>query len=243
MLDLYPDLLFRSPLYLSKRAFRKTFLRFLPHFRGPILDIGCGKRPFQHYLGDMPYVGMDFSASYRPDVVAMAGDLPFAGESFATVFCTEVLEHVPEPMRVLNECHRVLEDDGILYLTAPMTWYLHYEPYDFYRYTKYGLKYLCGKAGFQVDRIERQGGLIMYLCVRFGEILSKTIMHKLLAPMRWIGLRSAYRVRLAALLMIPYQLTSLAAIALFDRFSTRDARNWIVLARKGAAPPSTGDEG
>jgi SAM-dependent methyltransferase len=59
---------------------------------------------------------------------------------------------------VLSELFRVLRPGGRLYLTVPLVGELHEEPYDFYRYTPYGLRHLLGKAGFAVDTVEPRNG-------------------------------------------------------------------------------------
>jgi SAM-dependent methyltransferase len=59
-----------------------------------------------------------------------------------------VLEHVPEPGKVLGELARVLAPSGRLYLTAPLVWELHELPHDYYRYTQAGLAHLLETAGF-----------------------------------------------------------------------------------------------
>ena len=59
--------------------------------------------------------------------------------AFDAVLFTQVLEHVPEPARVLAELHRILRPGGTLYLTAPLVWELHELPHDYYRYTSEGL--------------------------------------------------------------------------------------------------------
>jgi SAM-dependent methyltransferase len=74
--------------------------------------------------------------------------LPVDDATFDAIINTQVLEHVPEPASVLAELHRVLKPAGRLFITAPFVWYLHEEPYDYYRYTSHGLRHLLVSAGF-----------------------------------------------------------------------------------------------
>jgi SAM-dependent methyltransferase len=239
MAGIYPDLLILNQLYLSKREFRAAFLRHRKNFQGRILDIGCGIKPFQRFLGGSEYIGIEVKADKKPGVCASAEYLPFHDKSFDTVLCTEVLEHVPEPTQVLSECYRVMKPGGALYITVPMTWYLHYEPHDYYRFTKYGIRYLCEKAGFDVVALERFGGFTMYLCLRISEFLHKILYKYIFSPLKICGSRNKdIRKKLATIVLIPYQLVALVVISLFDRFSPLDARGWVVLAVKRTSGPN-----
>ena len=231
MSALYSDLLLSGPLYLSKREFRAAFLRHRSEFGGRILDVGCGDKPFEQFLSGLEHVGVDHTPTSRADVRAVAGELPFPEGTFDTILCTEVLEHVPEPSLILAECYRVVKPGGVLYVTVPMTWYLHYEPHDFFRYTKYGIRFLCEKTGFDVVSLERMGGFTMYVCLRASEFLNTILTSYVLAPLRILGIRARARSQLATIALIPFQLVALMLVLLFDRFSPRDARGWTVVTR------------
>lgn len=120
--------------------------------KGKTLDIGCGKMPYKDFFNSADeYIGVDISPI--PDqemIVSNAIDLPFKDNSFDTVVSFEVLEHIPNPFKVFNEISRVLKPKGTLILTTPQMWNLHEEPNDYYRFTKYGLAYLCDKSNFKV---------------------------------------------------------------------------------------------
>jgi len=187
MAALYPDLLLLNPLYLSKREFRNAFFRHQSHFRGRILDIGCGIQPFRQFLEGREYVGVEINPQKHPDACAQVEHLPFHDASFDTVLCAEVLEHVPEPSLALDECYRVMKPGSVLYITVPMTWYLHYEPNDFYRFTKYGIRYLCEKSGFNVMTLERFGGFTMFLCLRLSEFLHSILYKYIFFPLNFLA--------------------------------------------------------
>jgi ubiquinone/menaquinone biosynthesis C-methylase UbiE len=93
-------------------------------------------------------------------VVADVVRIPFRDRAFDSALCTEVLEHLPEPGRCLDEIHRVVKPGGAVFITVPMTLYTHCEPHDFYRYTEYGLRYLLEKHGFEIIKLRRLGGLV-----------------------------------------------------------------------------------
>ena len=87
-----------------------------------------------------------------------AASLPFADASFATVLCTQVLEHVEDPHRLLTEACRVLRPEGHLILTCPFIWALHERPHDYLRFSEYWLRKTLAEAGFAVEVLEAQGG-------------------------------------------------------------------------------------
>jgi SAM-dependent methyltransferase len=135
------------------------------HCRGRVLDAGAGRGAYRDMLLRYAdeYVGMDIGKSNATSVVGDAQRLPFADESFDTVFCSQVLEHVQEPWKALAEMRRVLKPGGCLILTVPHMSWLHNEPYDFYRYTVHGLRFLLTQAGFEEVKMKPAGGLLSLL--------------------------------------------------------------------------------
>lgn len=132
---------------------------------GRVLDAGAGRGAYRDLLLKFAenYVGMDVGRSNATDVVGNAQKLPFANGSFDTVFCSQVLEHVPEPWLALAEFQRVLKPGGRLILTVPHISWLHNEPHDYYRYTKHGLEFLLKQSGFDIKNITPAGGLLSLL--------------------------------------------------------------------------------
>jgi SAM-dependent methyltransferase len=124
-----------------------------------VLDVGCGYKPYRECFGPVRYLGMDrTSEDSSPDFLGDACCIPIHTGVVDIVFATQVIEHVPEPHRMLKEFKRVLKPEGALILSGPMFWPLHEEPYDFYRFTKYGFARLLGAAGFSRWTIWEDGG-------------------------------------------------------------------------------------
>jgi ubiquinone/menaquinone biosynthesis C-methylase UbiE len=134
------------------------------YFKGKLLDIGCGTKSKQHLIGDIvqEYVGLDHADSLHDlshvDIFGTAYKIPEPDRSYDSVLCTAVLEHLEEPCVALKEASRVIKPGGHAIYTVPLFWHLHEEPRDFYRYTKYGLKYLFEKAGFDIVEIKPLSG-------------------------------------------------------------------------------------
>lgn len=74
--------------------------------------------------------------------LADAYQLPFGEGTFDVVVCAEVIEHMREPARALEEVRRVLKPGGKLLLTTPFAFPIHYAPTDYYRFTRFGLTHL-----------------------------------------------------------------------------------------------------
>ncbi|MBU1726465.1 MAG: class I SAM-dependent methyltransferase [Candidatus Omnitrophica bacterium] len=138
------------------------------YFKGALLDLGCGESPYKELVEDKIdyYIGLNFfkdDSQPHVNVVARGESLPFADGSIDTILCTEVMEHVPEPGIFLQEMKRVLKKGGYIVFTVPAIWYLHHKPYDYNRFTIYGLEYLFNKYGFHIVKFERRGNFWLTL--------------------------------------------------------------------------------
>jgi SAM-dependent methyltransferase len=129
-----------------------TFARSIP-IGTKVLDAGAGDSPYKPLFAHCQYVSQDWTESAHPgasraDIVADLAELPVPDREFGAILCTEVLEHVADPEKVCGELFRVIRPGGDLLLTVPFVIELHEAPYDFYRYTSYGLVGLLEGAGF-----------------------------------------------------------------------------------------------
>ena len=87
-------------------------------------------------------VNLDIDQFANVDVVASALDIPFNDNTFKLVWNTAVLEHVRDPIRVVDEMYRVMKPGGYVYTELPFIAHFHAYPNDFQRYTMEGLKVL-----------------------------------------------------------------------------------------------------
>ncbi|HEX8067699.1 MAG TPA: class I SAM-dependent methyltransferase [Thermoleophilaceae bacterium] len=121
------------------------------HARGRLVDVGCGTKPWAAIFAPhvTEHVGVDHAPGDGVDVVAGAYEVPLGDGAAGTVLMTEVLEHLEEPVRALEEARRLLEPGGALIVTTPLLFPLHEEPRDFFRYSPFGLEHVLRRAGFE----------------------------------------------------------------------------------------------
>ncbi|MCB0121138.1 MAG: class I SAM-dependent methyltransferase, partial [Caldilineaceae bacterium] len=111
------------------------------------------------------------------DIVCDLHDLAVSDATYDVVICSQVLEHLPDPEHVLRELHRVLKPNGRLWLSTPLFFEEHEVPHDYYRYTRYGLRYLLEKSGFQIQQmawLEGYYGTIAYQLKTMALALPRT---------------------------------------------------------------------
>lgn len=155
--------------------------------KGVLLDAGCGNQPFADWYHPLVerVVALDAAPLEGVSVVGFADQLPFAEGSFDTVLCTEVLEHVANAEYACAELFRVLRPGGYLVVTVPYLYPTHEAPYDFRRFTHYGLRSLLERHGFEVVALDAKGGPVL-LVAHFAVL---AVQGALDALGRLIGLR------------------------------------------------------
>ena len=147
--------------FIGTSLIERSIALLAPQLGGELLDVGCGQQPYRGYLSHLTRIrACDYDAR-RGDVdfSCPADCLPLPEASLDSILCTEVLEHVPDPLAVWREFHRVLRPGGRVLLSTPMYWPSHEQPYDFYRYPEYGLRYLVEKSAFTIEALLPRGGV------------------------------------------------------------------------------------
>ncbi|AMO23124.1 hypothetical protein GCM10027034_44250 [Ramlibacter solisilvae] len=188
--------------WLMKKAINDKVRERLPHLAGLVLDLGCGTRPFEADIlaHASRYLGVDWGNTLHgshADIVAdLNQSLPLDDESADHVVSFEVMEHLAEPRMMLAEAFRILRRGGQLTLSVPFQWWVHEEPWDYYRYTRHGLEYLLKRAGFTDIRVAPSTGFwsmwflkLNYQTTRLvrGPHHVKLLVRAALIPFWWIN--------------------------------------------------------
>lgn len=160
----FPSILgvFINPFYIARKGLLKNISEFSLQLHGKLLDVGCGTKPYEELFSVEAYIGLDLdSEASRVRGVAdyfYDGDIfPFEDNEFDSLLCNQVLEHVFNPDEFLGELRRVLKPNGKLLLTVPFVWDEHEQPYDYARYSSFGLISLFEKNGFKIVKHNKVG--------------------------------------------------------------------------------------
>ncbi len=175
---------FNTRKYFSPACFaesKTTYLALSTYLTGKCIDIGCGDMPYKDSIEKQVSQYDSIDIEKRSPVVTFIGDVQDMGminsDNYDSALCLEVLEHVPNPVKAISEIHRILNNGSKLVCSVPHLSRLHEEPHDYYRYTKYGLKFLFENAGFHIISIEPTGGIFCFIGHQISSILLLPIWH------------------------------------------------------------------
>ena len=118
-----------------------------------LVDYGCGNMPYRSLFQPLvsKYTGIDLPGNVMADVIAEDPNrTPLDAQSVDILLSSQVLEHVADPPRYLQEAQRLLKPEGILILSTHGSWPYHPDPHDFWRWTSEGLKKTITEAGFEI---------------------------------------------------------------------------------------------
>lgn len=184
---------------LSTKLTRVTLDRFIEAHAstGRTLDIGAQNGPYAGFFPNR--VALDIRPGHGVQVLGDAQALGLSSSAFDVVLCTEVLEHLPEPQRAIDEMFRVLKPGGTLLLTTRFLFPIHDAPHDYFRFTKYGLRHLLKR--FEIVALQEETdslGALAVLLQRLG-MQARTIGP---VPLRAAWLLAARMVRPFSFLIV-----------------------------------------
>lgn len=147
-----------------------------------ILDVGAGEMPYKPYCKKLKYKSQDFgkytgenvkigikSRKYDTrsvDIISDITSIPVKDYSFDYVLCTEVFEHIPDPLKALEEISRI-NKNGLI-LTAPFASLTHFYPYFFYTgFSEQFYRTILPKFGYKIKEIYIYGNYFDLLGMEF----------------------------------------------------------------------------
>ena len=176
----YSGLAYRLPRFLKRHVLHfeveieeavAAFAHALPPL-ARVLDAGAGEGQYARHFSKHRYCGVDLGVGDAAwdygelDAIADLTALPFRDAAFDAMVHIVTIEHLREPARALEEMARTMARGGLLLVAAPHEWEVHQAPHDYFRYTRYGLKYLLERAGFEVRELRPVGGYFRLLARR-----------------------------------------------------------------------------
>lgn len=174
-----------NPVYIIRNGLFKSISQVAPTLQGDILDFGCGSKPYESLFKQAEsYIGVDIEISghnhkdSKVDIFYDGKTLPFGDKSFDAVVCFEVFEHVFNIEELLTEICRVLKPGGKLLISIPFAWGEHEIPYDFARYTSFGITHILHKNGFEVIELKKTTTYFLALSQMFITYLYQFVLPK-----------------------------------------------------------------
>jgi len=195
-----------------------------------ILDVGAGECRYRSLFAHCDYKAHDFcqyegtkqgvmKEDWRYgqiDYVSDIASIPVPAASFDCLLCTEVLEHVPEPISAIKEFNRILKLDGYLFLSAPLGSGLHQQPYHYYGgFTPHFYRKFLPEFGFEVTNIEPNGGFFRHTLQEINRAAGMIQSHRHYRrwhPMYWV-------LHLAFTVIIPIWFSRLDNEILIEEFT------------------------
>ena len=212
------------PGYFWNKELHRNLSNLTPKLSGRLLDIGCGEKPYKCMCNVDEHIGIeiddgDIKKRTHADVLYDGEVMPFEDKYFDSALSTEVIEHVSDPDVLLKEVNRVMKTDGVLLMSSPFFYEEHGQPYDYIRYTSFGLKCLLEKYGFEVvEHIKTGNGV---------EVVFHTLNYYIFGALK---LKFPF-ILIVFLLILPVNIIGLIVSKILPRNNNTYFEN-IVLAKK-----------
>lgn len=190
----------------NRLAWLRQYLAQLPAGLS-VLDAGAGELRNKAYCTHLQYVSQDFCQyegkgdgvalqtgnwnTTKIDIVSDITAIPVPDSTFDIVLCTEVMEHVPDPLNALRELARVVKPKGQLIITAPFCSLTHFAPYHYSSgLSRYWYEKHLVSLGFDVLEIQPNGNWLDYVAQELWRLpwIGKNYSNKVLG---WLALALA----------------------------------------------------
>ena len=144
-----------------------------------ILDAGAGESQFKKYCSHLKYIAQDFGEYHgegdvglqtgtwdntKLDIVSDILSIPLPDHSMDAIMCTEVLEHIPDPIGAIKEFNRLVKPGGYILLTAPFASLTHFAPYHFASgFSRFFYEKYLPENNFEITELQLNGNFFEYI--------------------------------------------------------------------------------
>jgi len=196
--------LFINPFYFARKGLYKNVSELILNLNGKLLDVGCGTKPYQNLCKVDEYIGLEIDNEGNrqhqyADVFYDGKTIPFNDKYFDSILLTQVFEHVFNPNEFLKEINRVTKMGGVFLMSVPFVWDEHEQPYDYARYSSFGLKHILSENGFEIIEHRKSNNGLEVIFQLINDYIFKVTLTKsgyvnllttllLMAPVNIIGL-------------------------------------------------------
>ena len=218
--------LFINPFYFARKGLYQNVSKLITNLNGKLLDVGCGTKPYENICNVDEYIGLEIDDEGNrqhnyADVFYDGKTIPFEDKSFDSILSNQVFEHVFNPNQFLKEINRVTKVGGRFLITVPFVWDEHEQPYDYARYSSFGLKHILAENGFEIIEHRKSNNGIEVIFQLINDYLYKVIMTE----------NIYFNLLIIILLMAPINMAGLILSKLLPRNNDLYLDN-IVLAKK-----------
>jgi len=140
-----------------------------------VLDVSSGAKPYKNYFNHCNYTSHEFDENSnitdtfrgekgekQHDIYSPIDAIPMPDSEYDFIICTEVFEHIPEPIKAMEEFVRLCKHGGNILITAPFTSGIHQEPYHFYAgFSPFFYNYLKEKYDLDITAFKSQGDIFL----------------------------------------------------------------------------------
>lgn len=163
-----------------------------------ILDAGAGELANKKYCGHLEYVSQDFDQyngqgdgqglqcgtwANKSDIVSDITSIPEPNASYDAILCSEVFEHLFEPIEAVKEFSRLIRPEGTLVLTAPVSSLTHQSPHYYYNgFSRYWYEKVLDRCGFDIKELSYNGNYFTWMAQearRISDVSIKHVEHKI----------------------------------------------------------------
>ena len=152
--------IFINPFYIARKGLSQNIRMLASRISGKVLDVGCGTKPYEYFFDSLEYIGLELDTpknrlNRKADYLYDGIYFPFSDGEFDSVVANQVLEHIFSPDIFLSEISRVMKKSGYMLITVPFIWDEHEQPFDYARYSSFGLNHILEKHGFEIIEFKK----------------------------------------------------------------------------------------